>query len=193
MNSLVRNSPVFATTQWTLVLRAGGDDSPEADEALEKLCRAYWYPLYVFIRRTGSTQHDAKDLTQAFFARLLEKGYLSGLDRSKGKFRSFLLAAFQHFSANHRRDAHAQKRGGNCTFISLNDESVEHHYAGCAASDLPAEKLFERQWAMTLLEQVVARLREEFSAADKAALFDELKIFLTGYKLCGPRVEAGHD
>src|SRR5436190_23452694 len=98
MNSPAHNSSVFVTTQWTVVLRAGGEYSAAAAEALEKLCRAYWFPLYVFIRRSGATQPDAEDLTQAFFARLLEKGYLSGLDRTKGKFRSFLLAALQHFA-----------------------------------------------------------------------------------------------
>jgi DNA-directed RNA polymerase specialized sigma24 family protein len=182
MYSLVNKSPAFVTTQWTLVLCAGGDDSPAADEALEKLCRAYWYPLYVFIRRGGATQHDAEDLTQAFFARLLEKGYLCGLDRNKGKFRSYLLAAFQNFAANHRRDAHAQKRGGRCSFISLNDTSNEEAHLQKAFADTSAEKSFERQWAMTLLQQVVARLRDEFVAADKTALFGELKIFLTGDK-----------
>src|SRR5437899_1040091 len=142
MESAVGNSPVFATTQWTVVLRAGGEHSPAADEALEKLCRAYWYPLYVLIRRSGSTQHDAEDLTQGFFARLLEKGYLSGLNRDKGKFRSFLLAAFQHFAANRRRDARAQKRGGGCNFISRDDESVEEQYLRSASTGVTAEQLF---------------------------------------------------
>ena len=186
MNPLVGNSPAFVTTQWTVVLRAGGEHSPAADEALEKLCRTYWYPLYVFIRRSGSTQHDAEDLTQAFFARLLEKGYLAGLDRTKGKFRSFLLAAFKHFTANQRRDARAQKRGGGCTFISLDDHTVEQQYLRSAFADTTAERSFERQWATTLLEQVVTRLQAEFVAADKAALFAKLKIFLTGDKhACG--------
>src|ERR1051325_7888076 len=176
MDSPARNSPVFATTQWTLVLRAGGEHPPAADEALEKLCRAYWYPLYVFIRRSGSRQHDAEDLTQGCFARLLEKGYLRGLDRNKGKFLSFLLAAFQHFAANQRRDARAQKRGGGCNFISLDDASVEEQYRRSASAGATAEQLYERQWAMTLLERVVARLHGEFVAAGKAILFDELKV-----------------
>jgi DNA-directed RNA polymerase specialized sigma24 family protein len=181
MNTHICTSPVFATTQWSLVLKAGEEPSEQADEALARLCETYWYPLYFFIRRSGWSQHDAEDLTQEFFARLLSKRYLSAVDRTKGKFRSFLLASFQHFVANQRRDARAQKRGGDCTFISLNDESAEQRYLQRAA-DLPAEKLFEQQWAMTLLDQVVARLRSEFLAADKVALFDELKIFLTGDK-----------
>jgi RNA polymerase sigma-70 factor (ECF subfamily) len=154
-------SPVFATTHWSVVLAARQENSGNVDEALEKLCRTYWYPLYAFVRRSGYGQHDAEDLTQEFFTRLLEKRYLSAVDRTKGKIRSFLLAAFQHFAANQRRDAHAQKPGGNCAFISLNDESAEQHYVECAATDLPADRLFEQQWAMTLLDQVVARLRAE--------------------------------
>lgn len=180
---------MFATTHWSVVLAAGQGDSPGTDEALEKLCRTYWYPLYVFVRRSGHTQHDAEDLTQEFFARLLDKQYLSAVDRSKGKFRSFLLAAFQHFASNQRRDARAQKRGGHCTFISLNDEAAEQDYLRSAPADLSADKLFDRQWAMTLLDQVVGRLREEFVAAGKAAQFEELKNFLTGDKQAGAYAE----
>lgn len=182
MNSLMDNSPVFVTTQWTLVLQAGDTGSPAADEAFEKLCRAYWYPLYVFIRRRGSPHHDAEDLTQAFFTRLLERDSLNGLDRNKGKFRSFLLTAFQRFAANYRRDAHAQKRGGGCSFISLDETLEGEAHRQRELADVSAEKSFERQWAMTLLEQVVERLRNEFAAAEKGALFDELKVFLTGDK-----------
>jgi RNA polymerase sigma-70 factor (ECF subfamily) len=173
-------SPVFATTHWSVVLAAGQQQTGNVDEALERLCRTYWYPLYAFARRSGYAQHDAEDLTQAFFERLLEKHYLHAVDRSKGKFRSFLLATFQHFTANHRRDANAQKRGGGCSFISLNDESAEQQYLRSAPSDLSAEKFFARQWAMTLLDQVITRLRGEFIAAGKEELFGELKVFLTG-------------
>lgn len=185
MNSNPGTSPVFTTTHWSVVIAAGQRDSQKADEALEKLCRTYWYPLYVFLRRTGYTAHDAEDLTQAFFERVLQKDYLHAVDRSKGKFRSFLLATLQHFTSNHRRDGRAQKRGGHCSFISLNDESVEEQYLRSAFAGVSAEQSFERQWAMTLLEHVVARLRDEFVATDKAALFDELKIFLTGDKQAG--------
>src|ERR1051325_7531712 len=185
MNAASHVSSVFATAHWSVVLAAKDDASAHADEALATLCRTYWYPLYVFIRRSGYAQHDAEDLTQEFFARLLSRNYLNAVDRTKGKFRSFLLAAFHHFAANQRRDARAQKRGGQCTFISLNDESAEQCYLQCAATDLPPEKLFERQWATTVLEQVVGALRREFIAAGKAAMFDELKVFLTGDKPSG--------
>ena len=173
---------VFTTTHWSVVSAAGRPDSPQAAQALEKLCSTYWYPLYAFIRRKGYEAHDAQDLTQSFFARLLEKDFLSGVDRTKGKFRSFLLAALEHFLANEWRDAHAQKRGGKVTFISLDDESPEQQYLQLAASGLSAQQLFEQQWAMALLDQVLARLRTEFAAAGKGVLFEQLKIFLTGEK-----------
>jgi len=165
-----------------VVIAAGKGGSSAADTALEKLCSAYWYPLYAFIRRRGYEPPDAQDLTQSFFARLLEKDYLSGVDRSKGKFRSFLLAALEHFLANNWRDAHAQKRGGKVVFISMDDDSAEKTYTRVSAPGLSPEKLFEQQWAMTLLDQVLARLREEFTVAGKGALFEELKMFLTGEK-----------
>src|SRR2546421_11486784 len=117
----------FATTHWSVVLAAGIGDGISADKALETLCGAYWYPLYAFVRRRGYEAHDAQDLTQSFFARLLDKGYLSGVDRTKGKFRSFLLAALEHFLANEWRDAHAIKRGGKVKFISIDEESPEQH------------------------------------------------------------------
>ena len=189
MNVHEGGSPVFKTTHWSVVLAAGRENSDGTDEALEKLCRIYWYPLYAFVRRSGYTQHDAEDLTQEFFARLLEKNYLNAVDRTKGRFRSFLLAAFQHFAAKQRRDARAQKRGGGCAFISLNDEAAEQQYLRAAPADLSAQKLFEQQWATTLLEQVVARLRVEFAVAGKAALFEEVKVFLTGDKQAGGYAE----
>src|SRR6266699_4975599 len=168
----------FATTHWSVVLLAGQSPSPLAQEALEKLCRTYWYPLYVFIRRRGYAAPEAQDLTQSFFARLLEKKYLSAVDRTKGKFRSFLLAALEHFLANEWRNARAQKRGGQFSFISLDDTAAEQQYLQVSASNASPEKLFEQQWATTLLEQVLVRLREEFVGASKEALFEELKVYL---------------
>ena len=172
----------FATTHWSVVLAAGDRDSPQADEALAQLCRIYWYPLYAFVRRRGHEAQEAQDLTQEFFARLLEKDFLRAVDPSKGKFRSFLLAALEHFLAKEWRRTQAQKRGGGAIFISLNDETAEQQYQQVMSSDLPPDKVFKQQWAVTVLEQVVARLREEFVAAGKGPLFEELKIFLTGEK-----------
>jgi len=173
---------VFTTTHWSVVLAASLHESPQADEALAQLCRVYWQPLYAFIRRRGYEEQEAKDLTQEFFARLLRKNYLRAVDRKKGKFRSFLLAALEHFLANEWRDAHAQKRGGGATLISMDEESAEQQYLQIPSRGVSPEELFARQWAMTLLEQVLANLRREFAAAGKAALFEDLKIFLTGEK-----------
>ncbi len=168
----------FATTHWSVVLAAGQSGSPDSTEALEKLCRTYWYPLYAYVRRRGYESHDAQDLTQEFFARLLERNSLRRADRQKGKFRSFLLASLNHFLADEWDKAMAQKRGGAHRFISLDDEEVEKRYQLEPASHLTPEKIFERRWALTLLDQALARLREEMVTAGKAEQFDRLKIFL---------------
>src|SRR5262249_34329686 len=160
---------------WSVVLAAGQKHTSECSAALEALCRRYWPPLYSYVRRRGYNPHDAQDLTQGFFARLLEKDYLSAVDRSKGKFRSFLLAALEHFLANEWRRTQAQKRGGLATFISLDDTSAEQQYVQAQSQALSAEKLFEQQWATTLLGAVLKRLRDEFMAAGKAPLFEEIK------------------
>jgi len=182
MNAASTFDRVFTTTHWSVVFTASRRESERADEALEKLCRGYWYPIYVFLRRSGLMTHDAEDVTQAFFERVLSKDYLRAVDRSKGKFRSFRLAMLRHFLANHRRDARAQKRGGGLDFICIDSETVDELELSPAAIDGSAEKSFDRQWAMTLLEQVVATLQREFQAAGKAELFESLKIFLTGGK-----------
>jgi RNA polymerase sigma-70 factor (ECF subfamily) len=179
----------FVTTHWSVIRTAGQGPSAEADAALERLCRTYWWPLYAFVRRRGHEPHDAQDLTQEFFARLLAKDFLRGVDRSKGKFRSFLLAALEHFLANEWRRAGAQKRGGGVTFISLDDTKTENRYEQLASSARSPERIFEQQWAMTLLEQAVSRLREEFVGAGKEALFGEIRIFLTGDKRVGRYAE----
>jgi len=172
----------FLTTHWSVVLSAKNDTTILADAALENLCRAYWWPLYTFARRRGYSPHDAQDLTQEFFERLLEKDFLRTVDRSKGKFRSFLLAASEHFLAKEWRKANAQKRGGKYTFVSINDQTAEEPYLQIAASDPSPEKTFERQWATTLLNRAVSRLQEEFVASGKGTLFDGIKVFLTGEK-----------
>ena len=179
--SSVAQKAGFTSTHWSVVLAAGQDTSAEKSEALERLCRTYWYPLYAFVRRRGYPQHEAQDLTQSFFERLLDKQYLRAVDRKKGKFRSFLLASLEHFLANEWRRSQAQKRGGNMSFISLDEDSAERHYLQVPGG-LSPEQLFEQQWATALLEHVLVILRAEFAAEGKGELFEQLKVYLTGEK-----------
>jgi DNA-directed RNA polymerase specialized sigma24 family protein len=169
---------MFATTRWTMVLAAGQRSTPESDLALEELCRTYWYPLYAYVRRRGHTKEDAEDLTQAFFARLLVTNSLEGLSSERGKFRAFLLAALKHFLANEWDRASRQKRGGGSVHLSLDWESGDERYQCEVADTLSPDLQYDRAWAVTLLERVVARLREEHAAEQKAELFDALKPFL---------------
>jgi RNA polymerase sigma factor (sigma-70 family) len=170
----------FTNTHWSVVLAAGQCGTAQSAQALEVLCRTYWHPLYAYVRRRGYAEHDAQDLTQEFFARLLEKEYLRSVDRAKGKFRSFLLAAMEHFLAKEWRRANAQKRGGGLDFLSLDGSSTESGPLQVAAPGLSPEEFFDQQWAITVLEQAVGKLRQEFRAAGKGEVFEELKIFLTG-------------
>jgi RNA polymerase sigma-70 factor (ECF subfamily) len=179
----------FALTRWSVVLAAGSSDSTHARDALEKLCRTYWHPIYSFVRRQGHSPHDAQDLTQEFFARLLAKNYLGAVDRSKGRFRSFLLAALKHFLANEWDKAGAQKRGGHPVLIPINAQSAETSYGLEPVETITAEKIFERRWALTLLEQVLARLRVEYDRDGKAKLFEHLKSTLTGERRSVPYAE----
>jgi RNA polymerase sigma factor (sigma-70 family) len=172
----------FVTTHWSIVLTAKQGEPNEVGIALEKLCRAYWWPLYAFVRRRGYEAHDAQDLTQEFFARLLAQDFLRAVDRSKGKFRSFLLAAMEHFLAKEWRRTNAQKRGGKFSFVSIDDETAEQPYLQLSSSDPSPEKTFDQQWALTLLNQAVTRLSHEFVADGKSRLFEEIKVFLTGEK-----------
>ena len=190
-DSSPRTSPaVFATTHWSVVLAAGHSSVAGAPEALEKLCRNYWYPLYAFVLRQGHDVPDAQDLTQAFFARFLEKNYLGQVTREKGRFRTFLLASLQHFLANEWDRAHAVKRGGHYTFVPWDDADAENQVSLEWASGLSAEAVYERQWALTLLDQVFARLREECVCADKAQLFEVLRVYLSGEKGAASYAEA---
>ena len=150
----------FATTHWSLVLAAGGD-TRGAQPALAALCDAYWYPLYAFIRRQGLAPHDAQDLTQEFFARLIEKEWLGAVQRERGRFRSWLLAALKHFLANEWDKSRARKRGGGVQFVSIDDATAESRYAQEPADLATADRLYDRRWALTLLDRVLARLREE--------------------------------
>ena len=162
------------------MLTAGRSNSTDARAALEQLCQPYWYPLYAYVRRRGYEAHEAEDLTQGFFARLLAKNDLAGVDRTKGKFRSFLLASLKHFLANEWDKAQAQKRGGGQVILPLDGSEAETRYQHEQAYELTPEKAFERQWALTILGHVLAQLRAEFVADGKTELFETLKGFLTG-------------
>ena len=173
---------LFATTHWSVVLAAGRQDSPQTAEALEKLCRTYWLPIYAYIRRKGHTPEDAQDLTQEFFARLLAKRGLEDVSPLKGKFRSFLLASVNHLLSDEWDRATRKKRGGGREVISFDAQTAEERYRLEPADELTPERIFERRWALALVEQVLSRLEQEHVEAGKAALFGVLKDFLTGGK-----------
>ncbi len=163
------------TTHWSVVLAAKDKASPDSASALEALCQAYWYPLYAFVRRQGHSADDAKDLTQEFFARVFEKGYLAAAARDKGRFRTFLLVALKRFLANEWDRARRLKRGGGHTHLSLDTSIAETRYQAERGDGLPPDRLFERRWAMALLEQTLGRLRTEHEAAGKKEDFEQLK------------------
>lgn len=165
----------FATTHWSLVAAAGRVSSPECRAALETLCESYWYPLYAYVRRKGHQPAEAQDLTQAFFATLLEKERLQVADQHRGRFRSFLLASLNHFIANQYRDAQAQKRGGGHKQWSLDFAAGESWYGQLGADEANPEKLFERRWAMKLLENAVSDVRSSYEKSGKLELFEALK------------------
>jgi RNA polymerase sigma factor (sigma-70 family) len=169
---------VFATTQWSVVLAAQGR-SPGADEALEKLCRTYWWPLYGFVRRNGYTPEEAQDLTQGFFALLLKRRDLDVVRREKGRLRSYLLVSLKNFLAKARRRELTLKRGEGRALVPL-DELLERERADLEPTDtLSADRIYERRWALTLLDQVLTRLENEYESAGNAKLFDCLKEFLS--------------
>jgi RNA polymerase sigma-70 factor (ECF subfamily) len=176
----------FHTTHWSLVVRAQGvsrgldGGSTLAHAALARLCELYWYPLYAFVRRQGHRPHDAQDLTQEFFARLLAKGWLAEVQQDQGRFRSWLLAAMKHFLSNEWDRLKAQKRGGHANVVSIDEATAEGRYREEPAEMDTAERLFDRRWALTLLDRVLAQLRAEFASDGKGVLFDALKGALTG-------------
>lgn len=171
--------PVFVTTHWSVVLTARQSNSTDARGALEKLCRTYWHPIYAFVRRRGYSAEDAQDLTQEFFARLLEKNWLGDVDPVKGRFRSFLLASVKHFLANEWHRARAQKRGGGQVPIPIDVRTAESSCGFEPADNVTADKIFERRWALTLLEQVLEKLRGEYIHSGKGRMFEQLKPTLT--------------
>jgi RNA polymerase sigma factor (sigma-70 family) len=170
----------FATTRWSLVLAAGRKTSARSAEALTSLCEMYWYPVYAFIRRQGCGADESADLTQEFFVRVLEKNYFHDADPARGRFRAFLCASIRHFLSNERDRARTLKRGGKQPPISLDVETAEGKYQLEPRDEMTPEKLFDRRWALILLERVLARLRDEHVSAGKGELFDRLKGFLTG-------------
>jgi RNA polymerase sigma-70 factor (ECF subfamily) len=168
----------FTTTHWSVV-QAAGAESASGREALEKLCRAYWYPLYAYVRRQGHTPEDAQDLTQAFFAHFLERNAVSRARRERGRFRSFLLTSLQHFLAHEWEKARAAKRGGGICPLPWNELAAENRYQLESDPELSPDKAFDRRWALLLFQQALVRLHAEFTAAGKAETFDQLKGFLS--------------
>ena len=179
-------SPVFVTTHWSVVLTAGGSDTTGARDALAKLCQTYWYPLYAYVRRRNFSPPDAEDLTQEFFARFLEHHWVGNADREKGRFRTFLLSAMNHFLANEWDKARAQKRGGGAPLLPLQFDTAETRYVREPADNVTPEQHFERRWAMTLLETVVNRLQSEYERDGKAELFAALNPCLVGDRTSQP-------
>jgi RNA polymerase sigma-70 factor (ECF subfamily) len=181
--------PLFATTHWSVVLTAANEEAPEAAAALERLCRNYWFPLYAYVRRRGYGPEDAQDLTQEFFWRLLDRNWLPQADRLKGRFRTFLLVAMNHFLANEWDRAKAVKRGGRILFQPLEDGTGEQRFLEESRQTRSPEELFEQRWATTLLQTVLSRLRQEAAVAGRLAQFEKLEIFLTGEKAASTYAE----
>ncbi|MBI4661724.1 MAG: sigma-70 family RNA polymerase sigma factor [Verrucomicrobia bacterium] len=179
----------FATTHWSVVLAAGQEESPQAAEALGQLGQTYWYPLYAYVRREGHSAHDAQDLTQGFFARLLERKDLQSVHPQKGKFRSFLLASLKHFLANEWDRTQAVKRGAAYQFVSWDAADAERRYGQEPSHGLTADRLFERRWALTLLEKTLEDLKQKRAADGKAEWFDALQVYLSGGPNARPYAE----
>lgn len=169
----------FETTPWSLVLAAGARATPEAAEALAALCAAYWYPLYAFVRRRGHDPECAADLTQEFFTRLLERNDFRALDPARGRFRAFLLASCKNFLANEYDRARAQKRGGGRVLVPIDARDAEGRYLDEPGHELTAERLFERRWALLILDESLAQLGCEYEQAGQAERFGRLKCILT--------------
>lgn len=183
--------PVFVSTHWSVVLRAGQQESPEAHAALTELCRNYWFPLYAYARRQGCDVHTAQDLTQGFFSKLLEKNYLSVADRRRGRFRWFLLTAFKCFLANEWDRSQAQKRGGGQQIISFDGMSAEERYIHEPEDGASADLFYDRRWAADLLDGARSRLRTEYEESDKAERFKGLEAYLPGGHTTLSQAEVG--
>jgi len=181
---------VFATTRWTVVLDAGRRSTPQSDRALEELCCAYWFPLYAYVRRRGQSKENAEDLTQAFFARFLEKNYLEGLSAERGRFRAFLLASLKHFLANEWDKSRRLKRGGHVTHLSLDWQTADTQFQVAGTTELSPDRAFDREWAVALLAKVLESLSAECAAEGRTTQFETLKIFLTAGKGAMPHAAA---
>ncbi len=179
------NVEQFVTTHWSIVLAARDSDSPAARAALEQLCRTYWYPLYAFVRRQGYSPAEAEDLNQAFFERVFEKQYFADVDQSKGRFRGFLRAALKHFLSNDRDRARAIKRGGGIPPLDLDGLTTEERYRLEPADTLTPDRLFDRGWALTVVESAVTRMRQEYADAGKREIYEHLKFQLPGASTTG--------
>jgi len=182
----------FPTTQWSVVVAAGRDDS-SAHDALAALCARYWYPVFAFVRRQGHSTDDAQDLTQGFFTRLIEKGDVGDADRTRGRFRSFLLAACQHYLANERDRAAALKRGGDRVAIDIDVAAAEARYQRALSDGETPERLYGRQWCLTLLESVLDDVREEYAATRQEQVFERLRPFVTANDDAGTHAGAAKD
>jgi DNA-directed RNA polymerase specialized sigma24 family protein len=183
----------FATTHWSVVLNARNVNGSAAHDALEVLCRTYYYPLYAFVRRQGCDAHAAQDLTQEFFHRFISKDYLASVSPEKGRFRSFLLASLKHYLSAARVHASALKRGGGKIFVPLDDENVEERYLLEPKSTLASEMIYDRGWATTLMERTLDGLCEEFQREGKSSLFERLRIFLSREPIEGEYERLGKD
>jgi len=174
----VEGAASFHTTRWTIVMRAAQSQAQGGQAALAELCRLYWYPLYIFARRRGYSPDDAQDLTQGFFLHVVEHRAFTGIDRLKGKFRSFLLASFQNHLSDVGDRARRLKRGGDKEFVQLDAEEAEERYRLEPVDFLTAEKIFDARWAMTVLGETLKQLRQEYATAEKTSTFEALKAFL---------------
>lgn len=164
----------FTTTQWSVVVAAGDAQTTQSAAALEALCRAYWHPLYAYVRRRGHSPEEAQDLTQEFFAALFKK-CVAHADPERGRFRTFLLTSLQHFLVSEWRKTEREKRGGGQVFVAWDADAAEKSYAAESPGELTSEEVYEKRWAITLMERVVARLRDEYMTAEKGRLFEALK------------------
>ncbi len=180
MSNAGDGSAQFPNTHWSIVLHAGDLTSPRRAQAMEALCRTYWFPLYAYVRRRGHPEEEAKDLTQGFFLRLLEKNYFGDADARRGRFRTFLLTSLGHYLANEWDRARAQKRGGANVLLSLDELDPEGRYRHEPADASTPEKAFERRWAEAMLEAVFSRLRGEFDEPTRGRRFEDVKPYLLG-------------